>query len=112
MANIEEKLKSIALKLRKIRELKGLTREQFCEPIGENSDYWGLIERGEQTLSLPKLISVCEAYHIPIEDIVDLDYALQDDTKLRAELHELIDSCNRKQLELIKKFAEDLSSIL
>lgn len=112
MANIEDKLKTVAFKLRKIRELKGLTREQFCEPLGENSDYWGLIERGEQTLSLPKLISVCETYHIPIEDVVDLDFAQQDDANLRAELHAIVDTCNRKQLELIKKFAEDFSSIL
>lgn len=50
---VDERAKRIARKLRKIRELKGLTREKFCEPLGENSDYWGLIERGEQPISLP-----------------------------------------------------------
>ena len=49
---VDERAKRIARKLRKIRELKGLTREKFCEPLGENSDYWGLIERGEQPISL------------------------------------------------------------
>ena len=38
---MDERAKRIARKLRKIRELKGLTREKFCEPLGENSDYWG-----------------------------------------------------------------------
>ena len=57
---VDDKLKRIAFKLRKIRELKGLTREKFCEPLGENSDYWGLIERGEQPISLTKLLQVCE----------------------------------------------------
>lgn len=71
---VDERAKRIARKLRKIRELKGLTREKFCEPLGENSDYWGLIERGEQPISLPKLLQVCEVYQIPIESVVVLDY--------------------------------------
>ena len=50
---MDERAKRIARKLRKIRELKGLTREKFCEPLGENSDYWGLIERGEQPINQP-----------------------------------------------------------
>ena len=43
----DEKVAKIAAKLRKIRELKNLTREQFCERLGENVEYWGKIERGE-----------------------------------------------------------------
>ena len=31
---VDERAKRIARKLRKIRELKGLTREKFCEPLG------------------------------------------------------------------------------
>ena len=42
-----------------VRELKGLTREKFCESLVENSEYWGLIERGEQAISLVKLLQVC-----------------------------------------------------
>ena len=45
-----------------VRELKGLTREKFCESLVENSEYWGLIERGEQAISLVKLLQVCETY--------------------------------------------------
>ena len=56
MNNIDFEIKNIGFKLRKIRELKGLTRESFCDPLGENSEYWGLIERGEQSISLVKLL--------------------------------------------------------
>lgn len=82
---VDERAKRIARKLRKIRELKGLTREKFCEPLGENSDYWGLIERGEQPISLPKLLQVCEVYQIPIESVVVLDYQVQDNGRVREE---------------------------
>lgn len=112
MDNIDDRVKNIALKLRKIRELKGLTREKFCEPLGENSEYWGLIERGEQAISLVKLLQVCEAYDIPIETVVDLDYQTMDDKALRDEISDLLESCKGKQLEMIKKFVEDIAMTL
>lgn len=108
MDNIDDRVKSIAFKLRKIRELKGLTREKFCEPLGENSEYWGLIERGEQAISLVKLLQVCETYDIPIETVVELDYQTMDDKALRDEVSDLLENCKGKQLEMIKKFVEEI----
>lgn len=109
---VDEKLKRIAFKLRKIRELKGLTREKFCEPLGENSDYWGLIERGEQPISLTKLLQVCEMYDIPLERVVDIESTKQDDARLRSEIAGLLEQCRGKQLEAIKKFIADIAMTL
>ena len=109
---VDERAKRIARKLRKIRELKGLTREKFCEPLGENSDYWGLIERGEQPISLPKLLQVCEVYQIPIESVVVLDYQMQDDEQIRGDIYELLGQCNGYQLEVIRKFISDIAMTL
>lgn len=112
MKTTEEKIKEIALRLRKIRELKGLTREKFCEPLGENSEYWGLIERGEQSISLIKLLQVCELYNIPLDKVIQLDYEIQDTVLLKAEITELLDQCSERQLELIKKFISEIAIIL
>lgn len=109
MEKIDDRVKRVAAKLRKIRELKGMTRESFYEPLGENSAYWGLIERGEQAISLPKLLLVCETYDIPIEDVITLDYSSFSNTELQKEIDILLESCNHKQLELIKKFIEDIA---
>lgn len=110
--NVDDRVKKIALKLRKIRELKGLTREKFCEPLGENSEYWGLIERGEQAISLIKLLQVCETYDIPIETVVDLDYQTLEDIELRKTINALLDNCKGNQLEVIRKFIEDIAMTL
>lgn len=104
---VDERAKRIARKLRKIRELKGLTREKFCEPLGENSDYWGLIERGEQPISLPKLL-----YQIPIESVVVLDYQVQDNGRVREDIDGLLGQCNEYQLEVIRKFISDIAMTL
>lgn len=108
----EEKIKDIAARLRKIRELKGMTREKFCEPLGVNSDYWGLIERGEQPISLVKLLQACEMYGIPLEDVVLLDYEAEDNTQLIAEISGLLEQCTERQLEAIKKFIAEIMMIL
>lgn len=100
----DEKVAKIAAKLRKIRELKNLTREQFCERLGENVEYWGKIERGEQTISLGKLLQVCEVYHIRIEEIITLDFQEQDTQQLRDSIVALLDECDYHQLEITHKF--------
>ena len=95
---VDERAKRIARKLRKIRELKGLTREKFCEPLGENS--------------LPKLLQVCEVYQIPIESVVVLDYQVQDNGRVREDIDGLLGQCNEYQLEVIRKFISDIAMTL
>lgn len=110
MSNVDYKIKNISFKIRKIRELKGLTREVFCKELNENIEYWGLIERGEQAISLSKLIQVCETYNIPIEDVINLDFQdSSDTTKLKSDINQLISSCNVHQLEIIKKFISEIA---
>ena len=94
--NVDAKAKAVAYKLRKIRELMNLTREEFCEPLKENVEYWGMIERGEQQISLLKLLQVCEVYQIPIEKVVQFDFQKQD----TADLIKKINSKSFKNLLL------------
>lgn len=108
-SRVDSKLKAIAFRLRKIREIKGLTREQWCDELGENSEYWGLIERGEQPISLSKLLLVCEVYGISIEDVVEMEYAEQDDTPVRKEIEILVNQCKGRQLDIIRKFIKEIA---
>ncbi len=108
----DDKIREIAFRLRKIRELKGLTREEFCKPLYVNSEYWGMIERGEQSISLVKLLQVCEVYHIPVEQLINMETSSQDDTLLREEIKSLLHQCKGRQLEVIKKFIEEVAVIL
>lgn len=113
MSNVsDEQVAKIARKLRKIRELKGLTREAFCGPLGENSEYWGMIERGEQAISLGKLLQVCEVYNIPIEELVNLEYRECDVKELRDNIVTLLEQCEYRQLEVIQKFIQDIALAL
>ena len=110
--NVEIKAKEVAYKLRKIRELMDLTREEFCNPLGENVEYWGMIERGEQQISLSKLLMVCEVYQIPIERVVQFDFQKQDTTDLIEKINSELRKCNRHQLEVIQKFITEIAEAL
>ena len=81
-------------------------------PTAIPGEYWGMIERGEQSISLVKLLQVCEVYHIPIEDLIDLNYSPQRDAEVKADIASLLEHCHGKQLEVIRKFIEDIALAL
>lgn len=110
--NVDAKAKAVAYKLRKIRELMNLTREEFCEPLKENVEYWGMIERGEQQISLLKLLQVCEVYQIPIEKVVQFDFQKQDTADLIKKINSELQHCNRHQLQVIQKFITEIVAAL
>ena len=61
---------------------------------------------------MTKLIKVCKTYNIPIESVVDLNYKKQDDTALRSDISGLLNQCSGKQLEVVKKFVEEIAMAL
>lgn len=112
LINPDDIMRKAALKLRKIRELKKLSRNKFCDPMLENSEYWGQIERGDRPLSMPKFIQACVAYNIEPNELLDINYQEIDDTELRLHIQQLLSECNVKQLEIINKFIEDIALTL
>lgn len=106
----EEMILSIGPKLRKVRESMNLTREVFCTEIHENPDYWGNIERGEQAISLPKLLQVCEKYSIDLCDVIQIKN--NDGDSGLSEKVEFIKtkllSCNAKQLKIVSSFIDHI----
>ena len=111
---MDETIRNIAFKLRKYRESKGLSREAFCAGPDINPEYWGAVERGKQAISLPKLLQVCEYYHISIESLIDIDISLSTSEKesLRIEIINSLSHCSDRQLLIVQKFIEDIAMLL
>ena len=59
-------------RLREERLRSGLTQEQTAEYINVSTAYIGLIERGERSVTLEKIILLADCFHVSI------DYLLQD----------------------------------
>lgn len=63
---------ALGKRLREERIRAGMTQEQTAEYINVSTTYIGLIERGERSVTLEKLILLAECFHVTI------DYLLQD----------------------------------
>ena len=59
-------------RLREERLHCGMTQEQVAEYINVSTTYVGLIERGERSVTLEKLILLAKCFHVTI------DYLLED----------------------------------
>lgn len=59
--------------IRKIRELKNLTREYVADEVEMSMSGYGKIERGEVDLTVSKLIKISKALDVSIEFLLKFD---------------------------------------
>lgn len=59
--------------IKKIRELKNLTREYVADELEMSTSGYGKIERGEVDLTVSKLIKIAKVLNVSIEFIFKFD---------------------------------------
>lgn len=64
------------LNIRKIRELKSLTREYVAEELKMSMSRYGKIERGEVDLTVSKLIEIAKVLEVSTEFIFKFDISV------------------------------------
>ena len=65
-------LKRIGLKFRVERTKKHLSQERFAELANVHTNYIGKIERGEQNLTVKKLVELVNSLEIPLSNIIEI----------------------------------------
>lgn len=73
---------ALGKRLREERLHSGLTQEQVAEAVNVSTTYIGLIEHGERSVTLDKLIALSQCFHVSV------DYLLQDDIPLTNSIQE------------------------
>lgn len=73
---------ALGKRLREERLHCGLTQEQVAEAVNVSTTYIGLIEHGERSVTLDKLIALSQCFHVSI------DYLLQDAIPLTDSMQE------------------------
>ncbi|HSN48665.1 MAG TPA: helix-turn-helix transcriptional regulator [Flavobacterium sp.] len=63
----------VYINIRRIRELKDLTREYVAEELEMSMSGYGKIERGEVDLTVSKLTKISEVLDVSIEFILKFD---------------------------------------
>ena len=63
----------IGTKIRKIRELKGLSQENVAEELGMSATGYGKIERNEVSVNIDRLMEISKVFGVEIEQIIGFD---------------------------------------
>jgi transcriptional regulator with XRE-family HTH domain len=63
--------KTFGNKLRVLRKQNDLSQEQLAELVGVHRTYIGMIERGEQSVSLDNIARIAKALGVKTSDLVD-----------------------------------------
>lgn len=103
----KETLKQMSLNMRKFRELKGLTREQFAERLGVDPYYWGTVERAERYINLPRLLQVCDIFGADITQFIPREETPAPVDEL-LQVQEMLRGLTKKQLAVVGKFIKDI----
>ena len=70
MNDYKEVLRQIGLNFRVERTKKQLSQEKFAELANVHTNYIGKIERGEQNLTVKKIVDLTNSLEIPLENIL------------------------------------------
>ena len=72
MEDYKSVLRDIGLKFRIERTKKRLSQERFAELANVHTNYIGKVERGEQNLTIKKIVELVNSLDIPINTILNL----------------------------------------
>lgn len=100
---------ALGKRLREERMRCGMTQEQTAEYINVSTTYIGLVERGERSVTLEKLVLFAKCFHVTV------DYLLQDSVPLNASLQDkqllsLWNSANERERSLILSITQSVLS--
>ena len=72
MEDYKAVLRQIGLKFRVERTKKRLSQEKFAEIANVHTNYIGKVERGEQNLTVKKIVELANSLEIPINLIFNI----------------------------------------
>lgn len=72
MDNIQKKL---GLKIKQLRIIKGLSRQQAADKLQMSVAGYGSIERGETDISITRLVLVSQIFNVDLIDLLDRNFA-------------------------------------
>lgn len=65
--------RQIYLNIRRIRELKNLTREFVAAELNMSPSGYGKIERGEVDITISRLYQISDVLDVPLSSVLHLD---------------------------------------
>ena len=71
MDEAEKSLELLGRKIRKLRQDKGLSQEEFAHSADIDRSYVGQIERGERNLAFSNIFKIARALGVKVSDLTE-----------------------------------------
>ena len=68
-----KEVESVLTNIRKIRELKNITRDQLSADLGMSTSGYAKIERGEIELTVSRLYQIAQALELKVQEVLDFN---------------------------------------
>lgn len=91
---------ALGKRLREERIRCGMTQEQVAESINVSTAYIGLIERGERSVTLEKLVLLAQCFHVTIDFLLQ-ESVLPTETMQDTQLFSLWSNATQKERGMI-----------
>ncbi len=90
----------IGNRIRKVREVKGLTQDMLAKAMDVSNAYISKIERGKTPINLDNLSKICESLETSAEFILTGTSKAADDY-MHNEIIEMLEGCSPDKIKLI-----------
>jgi transcriptional regulator with XRE-family HTH domain len=97
----------IGNRIKKAREVKGLTQEKLAEQLDVSNAYISKIERGRTPINLDRLSELCAVLEETPEYILSGANSSAKDF-LRNEIIEMLDGCSPEKIKLIAQLVRQI----
>jgi len=98
--------------IKKFRLIRNLTQQRLSEMVNMDTQYYAQIERGERNLTLDKLIDICRALNVHIEQVIEIDVAENEQSQeIIDRIHSMLSHYTDIQLLVIEKVIADIETL-
>lgn len=105
--------KALGVRIRKVRERKGMTQQSLAEKIDISVPYMSNIERAKKTVSLSVLMSIAQALDVTLDELLADSYPEhKEQDVLLTELGIVLEQCEAGERRIIVDTVASLADIL
>lgn len=95
------KIKQLAgIRIKNLRQSKGMTQEELAEKMGISPKYLSSIERGKENPTLDTFVKLTEALHTEIAEVFNFSHEGKSAKDLKTSIASLLNGSDGEKLKL------------
>ncbi len=110
--NMELNYSLIGMRIKKTRKAQKITQERLSEMAGISPQHLSQIESAKTKLSLPALVSICNALNVTTDKILCDVLTAENKAEISSDIEEVFSDCTANEIYLMLAVAESVKRSL